>query len=182
MVYVALWSNILYSANRVIRYINCVIVCVVILSLKRMKFIKLLNQWIIIDDFVQKKCEFIDGVYLSQHAVIPSTCTAIQFDAFIFAIHYYSFLFQWCHDDVIKWKHFLRYWPFVRGIHRSPVNSPHKGQWRGALMFPLIYIPGACTTRKFTYLVRGPLKQCQIELHPDLTPWYSLVPWWWRPL
>ena len=22
--------------------------------------------------------------------------------------------------------------------HRSPVNSPHKGQWRGALMFPLI--------------------------------------------
>ena len=42
------------------------------------------------------------------------------------------------HDDVIKWKHFLRYWPFVRGIHRSLVNSPHKGQWRGALMFSLI--------------------------------------------
>ena len=42
------------------------------------------------------------------------------------------------HDDVIKWKHFPRYWPFVRGIHRSPVNSPHKGQWRRALMFFLI--------------------------------------------
>ena len=42
------------------------------------------------------------------------------------------------HDDVIKWKHFPRYWPFVRGIHRSPVNSPHKGQRRGALMFSLI--------------------------------------------
>ena len=41
-------------------------------------------------------------------------------------------------DDVIKWKHFSRYWPFVRGIHRSPVNSPHKGQWRGALKFSLI--------------------------------------------
>ena len=26
----------------------------------------------------------------------------------------------------------------LRGIHRSPVNSPHKGQWRGALMFSLI--------------------------------------------
>ena len=25
-------------------------------------------------------------------------------------------------DDVIKWKHFPRYWPFVRGIHRSPVR------------------------------------------------------------
>ena len=42
------------------------------------------------------------------------------------------------HDDVIKWKYFPRYWPFVRGIHQSPVNSPHKGQWRGALMFTLI--------------------------------------------
>ena len=45
-----------------------------------------------------------------------------------------------CHDDVIKWKHFLRYWPFVRIIHRSPVNSPHKGHWRGALMFSLICV------------------------------------------
>ena len=42
------------------------------------------------------------------------------------------------HDDVIKWKHFPRYWPFVRGINRSPGNSPHKGLCRGALMFPLI--------------------------------------------
>ena len=25
------------------------------------------------------------------------------------------------HDDVIKWKHFPRYWPFVRGIHQSAV-------------------------------------------------------------
>ena len=41
-------------------------------------------------------------------------------------------------DDVIKWKHFPPYWPFVQGIHRSPVNSPHKGQWWGALMFSLI--------------------------------------------
>ena len=42
------------------------------------------------------------------------------------------------HDDVIKWKHFPHNWPFVRGIYRSPVNSPHKGQWRGVLMFYLI--------------------------------------------
>ena len=39
------------------------------------------------------------------------------------------------HDVVIKWKHFSRYWPFVRGIHWSPVNSPHKCQCRGPLMF-----------------------------------------------
>ena len=36
-------------------------------------------------------------------------------------------------DDVIEWKHFPRYWPPVRGIHRSP----HKGKWRGALMISL---------------------------------------------
>ena len=42
------------------------------------------------------------------------------------------------HYDVIQWKHFRHYWPSVRGIPRSPVNSPHKGQWRGGLMFSLI--------------------------------------------
>ena len=53
----------------------------------------------------------------------------IWYSAVHFSIH---------HDDVIKWKHFPRYWPFVRGIYRSTVNSPHKGQWHGALMFSLI--------------------------------------------
>ena len=38
----------------------------------------------------------------------------------------------------IQWWHCSRYWPFVWGIHRSPWNSPHKGQWRGALMLYLI--------------------------------------------
>ena len=43
----------------------------------------------------------------------------------------------WLHDDVIKWKHFPLYWPFVRGIRRLPVNSPHKSQWRRVLIFSL---------------------------------------------
>ena len=42
------------------------------------------------------------------------------------------------HDDVIKWKHFRRNRPFVREIHRSPINHPHKGQRHGVLMFSLI--------------------------------------------
>ena len=54
------------------------------------------------------------------------------------ALFSFSWQFHKLHDDVIKWKHFRRYWPFVRWIHRSPVNSHHKGQWRGALMFSLI--------------------------------------------
>ena len=35
-------------------------------------------------------------------------------------------------------KHFLHYWPFVREIHLSLVNSPHKAQLHGALKFSLI--------------------------------------------
>ena len=54
--------------------------------------------------------------------------------------HIRNFTTSYSHDDVIKWKHFPRNWPFVQGIHRSPVNSPHKGQWRGALMFSLICV------------------------------------------
>ena len=44
------------------------------------------------------------------------------------------------HDDVIEWKHFPRYWPVMQVIHRSPMNSPHKGEWRGVLVFSLISV------------------------------------------
>ena len=82
------------------------------------------------------------------------------------------------HDDVIKWKHFPRDWPFVRGIHRSPVNSPHKGQWRGALMFTLIcvWINGCVNNREagdlrrycvhygVTVMMTTVMKQCTFNL------------------
>ena len=60
------------------------------------------------------------------------------------------------HNDVIKWKHFPRHWPFVRGIHRSPVNSPYKGQWRGTLMSSLIcaLINGYVDNREAGNLIR----------------------------
>ena len=35
------------------------------------------------------------------------------------------------HYDVIKRNHFPHYCPFVRGIHRPPVDSPHKGTVTG---------------------------------------------------
>ena len=49
-----------------------------------------------------------------------------------------------------KWRHFPRYWSFVRRIYRSPVNSPHKGQWRWALVFSLIcaWINGCVNNRE----------------------------------
>ena len=42
------------------------------------------------------------------------------------------------HDDGIKWKHFPCYWPFVLGIHLSPVNSPHSDAefWCFLLIWP----------------------------------------------
>ena len=76
----------------------------------------------------------------------------------------------WHYDDVIKWKHFSCYWPFVRGIHRSPMNSPHKGQWRGALMFSLICARlngwanhrdgGDLRRHRFHYDITAMLREC----------------------
>ena len=77
----------------------------------------------------------IDMIY-AQSAFMITDCLIWMFFSRI--VRYAGNLVIKYHDDVIKWKHFPRYWPFVRGIHRSPVNSPHKGQWRGALMFSLI--------------------------------------------
>ena len=75
------------------------------------------------------------------------------------------------HDDVIKWTHFPRYWPFVRGIHRSPVNFPHKGQWHGALMFSLncARINGWVNNRE-----AGDLRR--IRAHYDVIVMYFFIP------
>ena len=61
------------------------------------------------------------------------------------------------HNDVIKWKHFLRHWPFVRWIHWSPVNSPQKDHWCGALMFSLIcaWIDGWVNTHEAGDVIRS---------------------------
>ena len=90
------------------------------------------------------------------------------------------------HDDVIKWKHFPRNWPFVWGIHRSPVNSPHKGQWRRALMFSLICVgindwvnnreagDLRCYRAHYDVIVMGPGWFCHGTFQPVLPdPWLS---------
>ena len=69
---------------------------------------------------------------------IDITCDSLNLAPSVHAILLYL-VNDWplsYHDDVIKWKHFPRYWPFVR----SPMNSPHKCQWCGALMFSLICV------------------------------------------
>ena len=85
--------------------------------------------------------------------------------------------FTVAHDDVIKWKHFPRYLPFVRGIHRSPVNPPHKGQWRGALMFTLICarINGWVNNCEAGDLRRNRAHYDVIVMVLDVTSWHVCV-------
>ena len=83
------------------------------------------------------------------------------------------------HDDVIKWKHFPRYWAFVRGIHRSPVNTPHKGQCRGAvvLFFICAWIRGWVNTD-----AAGDLRRHRVHYVVIVTVWYIYIYiymiWW----
>ena len=53
---------------------------------------------------------------------------------FVF-IEYTMGIFPCLHDDVLRWKPFPYYWPFVRGIQWSLVESPHKGPIMQALRY-----------------------------------------------
>ena len=79
------------------------------------------------------------------------------------------------YDDVIKCKHFPRYWPFERGIHRSSVNSPYKGQWRGILMFSLIcaWINGLVNNRE-----AGDLRRNRAHYDVIVMTWKRLPHYW----
>ena len=53
-----------------------------------------------------------------------------EFKLFIMQDHWWwiSPLIRYCiHDDVMTWKLCPHYWPFVRGIHQSLVDSSNKG-------------------------------------------------------
>ena len=87
--------------------------CLIIWSHKNERD-RTISLWLLIGEFHNAQCIFVDFI-----VVVFFSATKI-------------------HDDVIKWKHFPRNWPFVRGIHRSRWIPCTKGQWRGALMFSLI--------------------------------------------
>ena len=75
-------------------------------------------------------------------------------------------------DDVIKWKHFPRYWPFVRENHRWPLNSPHKGRWHGALMLSLIctWINAWVNNREAGDLIHHSADYDVIVMLPNIIP------------
>ena len=76
--------------------------------------------------------------------------------------------YVWCRHQMGRhqMETFLRYWPFVRGIYRSPVNSAHKGQWNGALMFSLIWINSWVSNHE-----AGKLRHHRAHYDVTVMPW-----------
>ena len=73
---------------------------------------------------------------------------------------------------------FSRYRPFVRGNHPPPVDSPHKGPWRGALMFSLIC---AWTNSWANNRGAGDLKRHRAHYNVTVIGWapcHHLNQWW----
>ena len=70
--------------------------------------------------------------------------TAVKQTVFYSSQLLYSAHMGYRNSKLSWWRHqmeiFSRYWPFVREFHRSLVDSPHKGQCRGTLMFSLICV------------------------------------------
>ena len=71
-----------------------------------------------------------------------------------FGWFFFNFMFMiWDsrHEDLqLFWRSFKHcYWPFVRGIHWSLVDSLHKDQWRWALIFSLMCTWTNCWTNSW---------------------------------
>ena len=83
---------------------------------------------------------FITLINLILVAIYARSASLVQFSEVYFPQPLGLIAFP---SDVVPWwRHqmetFSALLAFVRGIHQSPVNSPHNGQWRGALIFSLI--------------------------------------------
>ena len=114
------------------------------------------------------------------------SCTILQI--------WYRFLWKFVPGYILKaitwWRHqmetFSALLAICRGIHRSPVNSPHKGQWRGTLVFSMICAwtngwvntrdAGDYTRHRAHYDVTVMRKCHQCVAHQTYT-----FPRWWLP-
>ena len=80
--------------------------------------------WCVSHLFVNSTMKWVMWQYSRHETPI---CRKMYFH-FTFHLHYFKFGdridLKLNHDDVIKWRHFPRYWPFERGIHLSPQKGP----------------------------------------------------------
>ena len=119
-------------------------------------FRKLLKLWVLAS-FFQKHVDYLP--YVCSHTVFIHLKLAKQ-NIHVMKICRASFFkeipklgfwanFSWCkfwgNTSTTNpwWRHqmetFSALLALVWGIHRSPIDSPHKGQWRRALLFSLIF-------------------------------------------
>ena len=69
--------------------------------------------------FVFEKNEHIFIIYISfLIEIVTEVCTMTRLCCII-SVMAADVLVKQTHDDIIKWKHYPCYWPFVLGIHRS---------------------------------------------------------------
>ena len=72
-------------------------------------------------------------------------------------------------------KYFPRHWPFMRGIHRSPVNCPRKAQWRGALIFSLICsLNKRLSKQRWGWWLETPLRSLWCHCNDHSAAWHQL--------
>ena len=77
-------------------------------------------------------------------------------------------------DFIIKVWH-ERYWPFVRGIHRWQVDSPHKGSVTWALMLSLMVVQ-KLMNKQYGCHIESPGRQfCCHWWHSRLSVWQPSV-------
>ena len=98
----------------------------------------------------------------------------------------------WIHDDVIKWKHFPRYWPFARGIPLTKARDENEDIKRISIQFVwlcLIFYPspswmamGQChdcpseVCRICAYLLLCTVTEMDLDIYN--TNGASYKPWW----
>ena len=138
---------LLFHCQLLLSEINVVSNNPVVLSLSGQLTNRIWNSVKILSALVWNMLNWSQRIFAHHNSYIVMTCAKFCCDQLNMLMLWRRALqiFIWfpIHDDIIKLKHFPHYWPFMQGIHQSPVNSPHKGQWRRALMFSLI-----CTLNK----------------------------------
>ena len=80
---------------------------------------------------------------------------------------------SWYHDDIIKWRHFPNYRPFVQGIHWSPVNSRQRPVTQSFYVFFDLHLNKKLSKQPWGWWFEMP--SCSLWCHCNDTNNYSLV-------
>ena len=94
-------------------------------------------------------------MYLFNHALILVKIQASH--------HWNYYVMARLHDDVMTWKFFLKYWPFMRAIHWSPSSTGFPSQKASILSACLVFTWTGCWPNT--------------QIASDLTHWGLVMPY-----